>query len=308
MKLGPSGEHEASADTPWRGGRLDSRAGPKKVLFGRMYEDVAIERAAFAPGARVFCIASAGCTALGLSDRHEVVACDINPAQLAYAEERIAGAPARAGTAERVMGFGRSLARLAGWSPQALRDFVDLTDTAAQTRFWHEHLDTWRFRTGFGALMSVLPLRAVYRGELLGFLPARFGSVLRSRMERCFERHPNATNPYARALFLGEGPPAAEARSDAHRIRLVPSDAASFLESCPGGSFDGFALSNILDGASASYRARLFAAVEHAASPDAVVVLRSFAEPEEPRPTNRAVDDRSMLWGIVDVRRVTPSR
>jgi len=35
---------------------------------------------------RVFCIASAGATAFRLADQHEVVACDINPAQLAYAE------------------------------------------------------------------------------------------------------------------------------------------------------------------------------------------------------------------------------
>jgi hypothetical protein len=33
-------------------------------------------------------------------------------------------------------------------------------------------------------------------------------------------------------------------------------------------------------------------------------VLRSFGEPAEATATNRAEDDRSMLWGIVDVRRV----
>ena len=48
--------------TAWKAGRFDARVGPKQILFGRMYEDAAIERAAFRPGGRVFCIASAGCT------------------------------------------------------------------------------------------------------------------------------------------------------------------------------------------------------------------------------------------------------
>jgi S-adenosylmethionine:diacylglycerol 3-amino-3-carboxypropyl transferase len=79
--------------TAWEAGRLDAGRGPPRVLFGRMYEDPAIERAAFAPGGRVFCIASAGCTAMHLSPRHDVVAVDINPVQLAYAKSRIEGAP-----------------------------------------------------------------------------------------------------------------------------------------------------------------------------------------------------------------------
>ena len=53
--------------TAWEAGRLDAGRGPPRVLFGRMYEDPEIEHAAFAPGGRVFCIASAGCTAMRLA-------------------------------------------------------------------------------------------------------------------------------------------------------------------------------------------------------------------------------------------------
>jgi hypothetical protein len=285
----------------WERGRFDARVGRGKLLFGRMYEDASIELDTFRPGGRVFCIASAGCTAMKLAPRHEVVAVDINPVQLAYAERRIAGERSTRGTAERVMAFGRAFAPMLGWWPSRVRAFLDLDDPEEQLAFWRRHLDTRRFRLALGALFSLTALRAVYARHLLGFLPRRLGAVFRSRLERGFARNSNRTNPYARALILGElsdEPAPAEAKD----IKLVQGDAASFLEAAPRGSFDGFTLSNILDGAAPSYAARLFAAVKRAAAPDAMVVLRSFAEPRGALATNRAADDRAMLWGIVDVR------
>jgi Protein of unknown function (DUF3419) len=289
------------AETAWERGRFDARGGPSKVLFGRMYEDASIEFGAFPPGGRIFCIASAGCTAMKLAPRHEVVAVDINPAQLAYAERRFAGDPGARGGAERVMAFGRAFAPAVGWRPSLLRAFLDLDDPGEQTAYWGRHLDTWRFRTTFDGLLSLTALRAVYASPFLDFLPPRFGAVMRGRMERCFARHSNRTNPYARALLLGEfsgEPPPPEAMA----IRLVHADAVACLEREPAGSFDGFALSNILDGADAAYERRLIAAVKRAAAPDAVTVLRSFREARLGLPTNHAAEDRAMLWGIVDVR------
>jgi S-adenosylmethionine:diacylglycerol 3-amino-3-carboxypropyl transferase len=289
------------AETVWERGRFDARGGPGKVLFGRMYEDASIEFGAFRPGGRVLCIASAGCTAMTLAPRHEVVAVDINSVQLAYAERRFAGDRGGRGAAERVMAFGRSFAPLAGWWPSRLRAFLDLDLPAEQTAYWRRHLDTRRFRAVLDGLMSLTALRAVYASPFLDFLPPRLGAVMRGRMERCFARHSNRANPYARALLLGElpdVPPPPEAKD----IRLVHADAAACLEREPAGSFDGFALSNILDGADAAYEQRLIAAVKRAAAPGAVVVLRSFREAPAALPTNRAAEDRAMLWGIVDVR------
>jgi S-adenosylmethionine:diacylglycerol 3-amino-3-carboxypropyl transferase len=290
-----------AAVTLWERGRLDARVGPRQVLFGRMYEDASIELEAFQPGSRVFCIASAGCTAMKLAPHHEVVAVDINPVQLAYAERRFDGDLGFRGRAERVMDFARFFGPLAGWWPSRVRAFLELDDPAEQMEYWQRHLDTWRFRTALDGLFSLIALRSVYAPRLLDFLPKRLGVVMRGRMERCFERHPNRSNPYARSLLLGElspDPPPPEAKD----IRLVHADAAEFLEQEAPGSFDGFTLSNILDGVDDAYQQRLLAAVKRAAAPGAATVLRSFGDTNASSPANRAADDRAMLWGSVLVR------
>jgi S-adenosylmethionine:diacylglycerol 3-amino-3-carboxypropyl transferase len=293
-----------AAVTVWERGRLDARVGRRQVLFGRMYEDASIELQAFAQGGRVFCIASAGCTAMKLAPHHQVVAVDINPIQLAYAQRRIDGDPGFRGRAERIMDFLRFFAPLAGWWPSRVREFVELEDPAQQMVFWNRNLNTWRFRAGFDLLFSVTALRPVYSPRLLSFLPKRLGAVMRGRMERCFARHPNRTNPYARSLLLGElssEPPPTRAKD----IQLVHADAADYLEEQPPGSFDAFSLSNILDGVDESYRRRLLAAVKRAAAPEAMTVLRSFGEADSGSPWNRAAQDRAMLWGSVLVRPAT---
>jgi hypothetical protein len=290
-------------ETAWSAGRFDSSGGAPRLLFGSMHEDPEIELAAFRGKGRIFCIASAGTTALRLAEQHEVVACDINPTQLAYAQQRARGGPVRKGDAERAMSFARSFMPVIGWRTRVLHAFLALSDLTEQAAFWKQHLDTRRFRAGLNALMSPLLLRTLYASPFLSFLPPRFGTVLRDRLERGFSRHQNVSNPYARALLLGEA--IDEPSPRASQIEFILGDAASWLASCPPRSFDGFALSNILDGAEPSYQQRLWQALRRAAADNAVVVWRSFAEPAPGLATNQADRDRSLLWGVVDVRTVS---
>ncbi len=288
----------------WRAGRLSERAPPKQLLFGRVYEDSAIERAVFAPSARVFCVASAGCTALALCRDHDVVACDINPAQIDYVRRRLQGAPRETGRADRLMGHLRALMPLAGFTRLKVLSFLSLDDPVAQASYFREQLDTWRFRTGLALLLSPLALSGWYSSALLRCLPRRFDRVLRARLLRGFERHPNRTNPYAWELFTGHAAPGdpEPVVPPGKEPELVVADAAAYLERCPVGSFGGFSLSNILDGAEDAYGRRLLAAVRNAARPGAIVVRRSFSEPAAALSENRAAEDRSLLWGVVDAR------
>ena len=201
---------------------------------------------------RIFCIASAGCTAIKLASRHEVVAADINSIQLAYVKHRLTGGSCRAGTAERILAFVRTFGPVAGWSASRVRAFLDLNDPVEQMIYWRRYLDTGRFRAAFDLLFSMPTLRSIYASSFLHFLPSNLAAVMRGRMERCFALIANRTNLYARALLIGEMP-AERFSINVENIRLIHADAAAFLESEPAGSFDGFTLSNILDGASAAY-------------------------------------------------------
>ena len=224
-----------------------------------MYEDAEIELRAFQPDGRIFCIASAGCTAMRLAARHTVVAVDMNPVQLAYVQQRLEGASIRRGSAERMLAFARTLAPIAGWKQPRVRIFLDLDDPKQQILYWRRHLDTRRFRAAFSFVFSRVVLSSVYSAAFLNVLSPNFGTILRARMERCFALHPNRTNPYTYALLLGDMPAARDA-AEAPQIQLRCADAADFLERQPAGSFTGFSLSNILDGANLAYAQRLLAA------------------------------------------------
>jgi S-adenosylmethionine:diacylglycerol 3-amino-3-carboxypropyl transferase len=287
-----------TVSTPWRNGPFRVQAHP--LLFGQTYEDCGIELRAFKPQSRVFAISGAGYTARALAAAgHRVTAVDIDPDQLAYAKSRAEGGPGRAGAAERLLAFGRRMARLAGWTQRKLVEFLDLSDCARQIEYWDERLDTPIWRAAMDKLLAPRLLGLCYASPLAASLPDGFGRRIRQRLRRGWASHPNRSNPYAAALMLRTAP--VDPGPSATPIRFVCADAAEFLERCPLSTYDAFALSNIGDGASREYLRRLRNAVEHASAPNAVVVSRTFAEPGMDTTTDCAALDRSMLWGVVNV-------
>jgi S-adenosylmethionine:diacylglycerol 3-amino-3-carboxypropyl transferase len=265
-----------------------------------MYEDSGVELAAFAPGGRVFCVASAGCTAFDLAARgDDVTAVDLNPAQVEYVRQRLDGGAPERGTIDRRFDRLRRLAPAVGWRRAVLERFCSLERPEAQLEFWRRHLDTRRFRLALVTAFSPRWLRRLYAAPFVAVLPPRFDRILRRRLERGFGRHANAENPYAEGLLLGRPRETTPAP-----LTLVTADAAEFLEGCPPRSFDGFSLSNILDGADEAYGARLFAAVRRAADPGAVAILRSFGEPADEDDDRRAAEDRALIWGSIRVERL----
>ena len=218
---------------------------------------------------------------------HDVVACDINPIQLAYAERRAAGGPVEIGDAERAMHLMRVLHAAGGLAsaagsrvPRALR---------------------WRRAAGVleaASRHAAFPHRSrcadvarhaarVYAPPLLSALPARFGGVLRSGWNAGSPGIPTSRIRTRRRCCSGaKNQPLPE---PVRTIRFVAGDAASWLESAPASSFDAFTLSNILDGAEPGHTANgCRARCGTRPLEGAVVVLRSFAEPIRQQDRNHA--------------------
>lgn len=269
------------------------------MLFGVTYEDVEVDAQAMGGGGRLFAIAGAGDTLVRLSGPgRSVVAVDVNGAQVRYVRRRVEGCGREVGVADRLLGGVRALAPLVGWTAGRVGRFLAMADPGRQVRFFDRVLDTARFRAAMRVGFAPVTLLGAYRREFVGFLPPQFGRVLRGRLRRGIATHSNATNPYVRLLFAGHPPPPGRLVGP---VRVVQAEAAAFLEAGPSGHYDGFALSNVLDGPTPAYAARLAAAVSRAGRRGAPVVLRTLREPVDAEARERAQADRSMIWGGIIV-------
>ncbi|MEU9401197.1 hypothetical protein [Streptomyces sp. NPDC048242] len=272
-----------------------------------MYEDYGVElRVLPGSGARVLCIASAGDTAAALWQAgHDVTAVDVNPVQLAYARDRLAGGAITEGSAEILMRLGRGTAGalLPAWRGPELRAFLALDDPAEQDRHWSTAMDGRGLaRLTRLALRPCGALAVALRPSFAHVVPARFDEVLRRRLGRTVAGYANVRNPWMWRLLAGAELPGTQ-RLFAPDVRLVHADVVDALEQAPRGAYDGVTLSNVLDGPGPAFAARLRTAVRRAVRPGGIVVLRSFREPTASGP-GWAAQDRSALWGVVRVVRL----
>ena len=242
--------------TAWQNGCFRAaRAGRRKLLFGCMYEDAAIELRAFQPGGRIFCIASAGCTAMKLAARHTVVAVDINPVQVAYVQERLARP--RPGSAWQR----RTHSRLCSHASRLSQDGTDARSTPSSISTIRSNNSS----TG-GVIWTradfVPPFLFCSRGSFFGrFTPLHFLMVCRRISELYCELEWSAASRCTPIVGIRMRMPCfretcALARTilTLRQIQLQCAEAADFLERQPAGSFTGFSLSNILDGTNRGVR------------------------------------------------------
>jgi len=278
--------------TAWSSGRL-AGSGPPRLIFGRMYEDPGVEIRSL-PKGRVIAIASAGDVAFGLAAAgHEVVAIDVNPAQVEYARERMTGGPPRLGQADRYLAQAARALPLLGLPRDRLRRFFDLDDPRIQVAEWRK-LAGRRFRAALSLAFGPA-LRLAYRSELASALPRGFAGELVSRLERGFGIHPNRSNPLAPALF---GLPTPPVRAQA--VDLQQAELLEYMRAQSTGSFDGFAFSNVTDGAPAGFRDELLTAARRIARPGAIAVLRTLGGPRGAQDVERAASDRALIWGGIE--------
>jgi S-adenosylmethionine:diacylglycerol 3-amino-3-carboxypropyl transferase len=313
------------AVTPWAAGRLDTRTGrAPHLLFGRMVEDPAVDLAALPPlPARVLCIASAGDTARALAAAgHHVLAVDTNPCQLDEVRRRLAGEGPRAGRVDRLLAAGRTALAPLGWRPDRLARFCALDDPDRQVHEW-DRLTGPAVRAALAAVLRPRVLRLAYGPAFAALVPPGFAATLLDRVGRGVRLGPNRDNPWLAWLLTGHwsGPetepscaPTPFSCTRAHdsgvlprslrdrgRIELRRGDVADVLAALPPGSLAGATLSNVLDGPGDAYRRRLLAAARRAVRPGGAVVSRSLLTAPSPAARARALTDRSLLWGGIEV-------
>src|SRR3989442_7716834 len=123
-----------------------------------------------------------------------VTAVDINPTQVDYVRARLQGAAPRSGTADWFFAAGRRFLPLMGLRRSLIRQFLELTDPAAQVRFWRAHLDTARFRAALAVAINPLALCTIYSSTFVPVLSKRLDRIIRGRLVHCLARHIHRTN------------------------------------------------------------------------------------------------------------------
>ena len=153
----------------WRDGRLRDRSRRGGLLFGRMFEDMEIERSILPAGGRILSIGSAGCTAFALArGGADVVAVDVNPRQIEYIGRRLSGGEIEQGRVDRLLSVARRAYPIAGIRESDLRRFLMMENPAEQTAFWRERIYTPRARLLLDLLLGPVSLGLLYAPRYRG--------------------------------------------------------------------------------------------------------------------------------------------
>jgi Uncharacterized conserved protein (COG2071) len=280
--MSKTNEHRGNVPTPWADGRLGRIGRGPRLLFGATYEDPNLEIAAFAGCREVLCIAGAGDLARSLAAvGFRVTALDVNPRQIEYAIVRSNGGPFRRGSAEHVMGIGRNLLRLGGWSAETMRRLAVSDDPVERETIW-KSLTSGHRGLLLRMLLSPARLAVLFRPEFVSLAGPGFYRRLVETVGSSLQASPSEENPFAHLLFAGK--PFGSASRDlggtrfAENPKFVCADILQHLEGLPEGSVECAAMSNICDGAPADFRAKLDSALRRALKPGAPVTVRTLGD------------------------------
>ncbi len=193
----------------------------------------------------------------------------------------------RAGRLDRQLERAMRLFRVFVHAEPAVRTMLGFEDLSAQTAFFRQHWQSWRWGFALWLVLQRPALRLVYGQTILERLPPDFAAQLKQQISAAFTASPSAQNTSLWQSFLPDRLPISAAqmpfylrqdiREAASKLHCVTADAATMLGAAQ--PFDLIALSNILDIAPLEYAEQLAAAAHHASRPGTLLVLRFFFAP-----------------------------
>ena len=197
----------------------------------------------------------------------------------------------RAGRSERFVGLvARVVSRLvvrAGGVPELLgAESLD-----AQRRIFARSWAGWRWRALFALLLNRWTFSRAYHPAFFAHIDnPSFARHFRRLAERALTEMPARDNYFLHEMLTGRYPVAevdgvppyltsaggSRAADAAEKLYLVDGSVTEYLRTCPSGSVDGLALSNIAEWLDAGGRDALVGEVVRTARPGARVVFRNF--------------------------------
>ena len=194
------------------------------------------------------------------------------------------------GTIERILAIARRSYHWLVHSPRLCQRWFELSDLEAQQRYYRDIWDTWRRRMFLRLSVNPILFRwsSPTASQYAHIHRTKILNAILSRLEYALTAMPTATNYFLSRLLLGRflsgpdgepyylGKQAYEAFSHAReRLTIHTDDLIGILERTPPETFNGFALSNVVDWLSQASQERLLTAVIRSAAPGARLCIRS---------------------------------